>query len=104
MWPVLLLVAIRADRRETPLVPVELVTNAPTAALIVNGKRIGTKKVLDHRALFPAIRLREGPNLIRIEAIRSGRKLSDEAIWTLSPVSPRGVEAIPPAPEPGHSG
>ena len=102
--PVLHLLNKRADRRETPLVPVELVTNAPAATLIVNGKRIGTKKVLDHRALFPAIRLREGPNLIRIEAIRSGRKLSDEAIWTLSPVSPRGVEAIPSASEPGHSG
>jgi len=102
--PVLHLLDKRAGRRETPRVPVELVTNAPAATLIVNGKRIGTKKVLDHRALFPAIRLREGPNLIRIEAIRSGRKLSDEAIWTLSPVSPRGVEAIPPAPEPGHSG
>jgi beta-galactosidase len=96
--PVLHLLDKRADRRETPLVPVQLVTNAPAATLIVNGKRIDTKKVLDHRVLFPSVRLREGANLIRVEAVRAGRRLSDQAIWTLSPPSPRGVEATPPVP------
>jgi beta-galactosidase len=102
--PVLHLLDKRATRRESALVSVGLVTNAPAATLVVNGQRIGTRKVVDHRALFPAVRLRQGPNLIRIDAVRAGRRLSDQAIWTLSPPSPRGVEALPPAPRPDQPG
>jgi len=102
--PVLHLLDKRANRRDTSLVPVGLVTNAATATLVVNGKRIGTRKVLDHRVLFPDVRLREGANLIRVEAVRSGRRLSDEAIWTLSPPSPRGVEASQPTRGSDHPG
>jgi beta-galactosidase len=98
--PVLHLLDKRASRREASPVPVELVTNATEVTLMVNGEWIARQKVIGHHALFPAVQLRPGPNLVRIEAMHAGQKLSDEAVWTLRQPSPRGVDKIPAEPEP----
>jgi len=95
--PVLHLLNSRLDVRTEATTAVEAVSNAPAVTLSVNGLRVGTLPVVDRHVLFRNVALRPGSNVIRLQAVRSGVRLSDQASWFRAAPSSFGAEAIPPA-------
>ncbi|MFE7226967.1 DUF4982 domain-containing protein [Nocardioides sp. NPDC057577] len=80
--PTLRLVERGWTERTEAATTVHVFSNADEVTLRLNGRVVGTVAVKNHTAAFP-LTLRTGINRVIATAFSNGRRVTDEANWTL---------------------
>ncbi|OYY91647.1 MAG: beta-galactosidase [Sphingomonas sp. 28-66-16] len=80
--PVLHINGRRYVDRAYPITDVRIYSNAPTAALSVNGKPLGSRPCPDHICVWPNVRLQPGANSVDASAEIDGHRVTDMVMWT----------------------
>ncbi|MFM5905985.1 MAG: glycoside hydrolase family 2 TIM barrel-domain containing protein [Novosphingobium sp.] len=80
--PMVWITAKRHAERPYPAIEVKAYTNAPRAALQVNGVSLGEVACPDHICIWPKVALSAGENRAVVTASLNGKALRDEAVWT----------------------
>ncbi len=92
--PMVYITSRRFRERTAAEVPVKVYSNASEVKLSVNGKSCGTVKTDDlKRAVWPAVKLQPGDNVITAAARVNGKAVKDSCTWTLK--QPSGKAASP---------
>lgn len=80
--PMIHLTGRRYVDRAYPVVDVTAYSNATSADLSLDGRRIGSAACVDRVCRWPGVRLRRGSNRLSVSASVNGKAVADAATWT----------------------
>jgi beta-galactosidase len=83
--PVLYITSRRHTNRDEALTPIKIYSNFAAVSLSVNGAKIGSNAVDAMKIVrWDQVLLKEGENIIEVEADIGGRKVTDRCVWNLN--------------------
>jgi beta-galactosidase len=83
--PVLHITSARDTVRTTATTDVKVYAGTAPVSLSVDGVPLGTRVPDGHIAVWPAVALRPGPNVVRVTSFEDGHPHTDTVTWTRQP-------------------